>query len=447
MYRQGLESTGVVLMTHRVLWLGLLAGFLLLAFGCGRDDRKPDGKAPVVLRVHAWGAQPSGVTPSVLEKICDDFSQATGIAVRLEASPQQEYKEQIFLEVASHDSPDVFMTWPAGFLEGFVKAGDAHPLDDALAGDPAWRLRYHPGVFDDLTINGRVYAVPNTDTVAALFYNKRILDELRLSPPATLDELEAMIPPLAKAGHVPVAFGNREPWVGGLLAALLIERVGGMAPYRALEADSGDWSQPAFAEAGRILQRLAGAGAFPEGFADLSYRGAVEMFRDGRAAMVVTGSWAIPGILQSPIIQRDGLGVAPFPLVAGGRGAMHTWLGQTDLNLGISASSRHKAEAVRLLKWFSEPFEQRRLMEATGNLVVADVGGDVSIMPGVTRELLRLLDDRRETFLFYDVRFGRGVGVAFNDTIRSILAGVAPEQAFAELQTAIARGRVYRQGR
>ncbi|MEF2231403.1 MAG: hypothetical protein V3571_10785, partial [Pseudodesulfovibrio sp.] len=78
---------------------------------------------------------------------------------------------------------------------------------------------------------------------------------------------------------------------------------------------------------------------------------------------------------------------------------------------------------------------------------VADVGGDVSIMPGVTRELLRLLDDRRETFLFYDVRFGRGVGVAFNDTIRSILAGVAPEQAFAELQTAIARGRVYRQGR
>jgi len=431
-------------MTHRLFWLGLLAGILLLVCGCS-DDSKSDGKNPVVLRVHVWGAQPSGVTPSVLEKICEDFSQGTGIAVRLESSPQQEYKEQIFLEVTSHDAPDVFMTWPAGFLEGFVKGGSAYPLDDVLAGDPEWRLRYHSGVFDNLTIDGRIYAVPNTDTVAALFYNKRILDDLHLSPPATLGELEAMIPVLAKAGHVPVAFGNREPWVGGLLAALLIERVGGMAPYRALEADSGDWSQPAFAEAGRILQRLAGAGAFPEGFADLSYQGAVEMFRDGRAAMIVMGSWAVPGFLQSPIILRDGLGVAPFPLVAGGQGSVHTWLGQTDLNLGISEASPHKDEAVRLLKWFSEPFVQRRLMEATGNLVVADVGGDVSIMPGVTRELMRLLEDRRETFLFYDVRFGRGVGVAFNYTIRSILTGVAPEQAFAELENAIARGRVYRQ--
>ena len=130
-------------------------------------------------------------------------------------------------------------------------------------------------------------------------------------------------------------------------------------------------------------------------------------------------------------------------MVQGGKGSARTWLGQTDLNLGVSERSRHKEEAIRLIRWFSRPEEQRRLMEATGNLVVADVGGDVSIMPGVTRELMRLLEDRRESFLFYDVRFGRGVGVAFNYTVKSILAGVDPEQAFAELESAIRRGRVY----
>ena len=423
--------------------LGLALCFCLV-FGCSREGEKPGADTPVVLRVHVWDAQPAGVTPEVLQRICDEFSEANpGIRVRLESSPQQDYKEQIFLEVSYYDSPDVFMTWAAGFLEGFVKGGAAHPLDDALQSDPEWRQRFHPGVFDNLTIDGRIYAVPNTDTVAALFYNKRIFNELKLTPPATLDEMVAMVPALSGAGYTPLAFGNREPWVGGLLAALLVERVGGMAPYRALERDSGDWSLPAFAEAGRLLQRLAGAGVFPKDFGALSYQGAVEMFRDGRAAMTVMGSWAVPVFLQSPALLDDGLGVVPFPLVAGGKGSARTWLGQTDLNLGISEQSRHKDEAIRLIRWFSRPEEQRRLMEATGNLVVADVGGDVSIMPGVTRELTRLLEDRRESFLFYDVRFGRGVGVAFNYTVKSVLAGVDPEQAFAELESAIRRGRVY----
>jgi len=422
----------------------LLLCLLGLVGGCGADEEPAPESGSVLLRVHIWDTRPTGATPEALERICEAFTQANpSIRIRLESTPQQEYKERIFLEAASGDAPDVFMTWPAGFLEGFVRNGAVLALDDALAADPAWRNRFHPGVFDNLTIDGHIYAVPNTTSVAALFYNKRILRELRLSPPETLAGLRAMIPALRKAGYVPVAFGNQEPWNGGMLAALLIERVGGMAPYRSLEQDSGDWSLPAFARAGELLRGLAEAGAFPDGFNDLSYQGAVELFRDGRAAMAVMGSWAVPVFLQSPIIAGDGLGVVPFPLVGGGAGDVHSWLGQTDLNLAVSSGSRHKEAAIRLLKWFSEPYEQRRLMEATGNLVVAGIGGDASAMPAVTRDLLGLLDERRESFLFYDVRFGRGAGVAFNYTVKSILSGVDPAQAFAELESAILHGRIF----
>ncbi|MDD3311706.1 extracellular solute-binding protein [Pseudodesulfovibrio sp.] len=421
----------------------LMLCLLGLACGCGPEDGAEAEKGSVLLRVRIWDARPTGATPAVLQRICDAFTQANpSIRVRLESLPQQEYKERIFLDAASGEAPDVFMTWPAGFLEGFVRNGSVLALDDALADDPAWRGRFHPGVFDDLTIDGRIYAVPNTTAVAALFYNKRILGELGLSPPETLAGLRAMIPALRRAGYVPVAFGNQEPWNGGLLAALLIERVGGMAPYRALERNNGDWSRPAFARAGALLRGLAEAGAFPDGFNDLSYQGAVELFRDGGAAMAVMGSWAVPACLQSPVILRDGLGVAPFPLAESGAGSTHAWLGQTDLNLAVNAGSAHRDAALKLLKWFSEPFEQRRLMEATGNLVVAGIGDDASVLPAVTRDLMRLLAGRRESFLFYDVRFGRGAGEAFNDTVKSILSGVDPAQAFAELESAILHGRI-----
>lgn len=390
-----------------------------------------------VLRVRVWETEPSGSTPAVLQKISDDFSMAhPDIRVQLEIVPHRNFKEHIFQEVASSDPPDVFMTWGAGFLRTFVRQGTIMSLDDALAADPAWRNRFHPGVFENLTIDGHIYAVPNTEAVAALFYNKRILKELDLRPPGTFEELLAMTPTLRSHGYVPLAMGNREPWVGGLLGALVVERLGGMAPYRALEQGSLAWDAPVFVKAGKLLQKLAEHGVFSDNCNTLDYQDGLKEFREGRAAMSIMGSWAIPVYMGSPKIILDGLGVAPVPLINGGKGAAYTWLGQTDLNFAISKGSRNKEAAVQFLKWFSAPFEQRRLMEATGNLVVADIGGEASIMPGVTRELLGLLASRRQSYLFYDVRFGRGPGGAFNQTIKTVLDGVPPAKAFAELEKA-----------
>jgi raffinose/stachyose/melibiose transport system substrate-binding protein len=419
----------------------LLTGLALVVVGCGPGEKKED--ATTSLRVLIWKAEPTGATPAVLQKITDDFSMAhPDIKVSLEIVPQQEFKEHVFQEVASSDPPDVFMTWAAGFLRTFVRQETVMALDDVLAADPAWQRRFHPGVFENLTIDGHIYAVPNTEAVVALFFNKRIFEELGLDVPETFGDLLSITPVLRSHGVTPLAFGNREPWVGGMLAALLVERLDGMNPYRALEEGAMRWDAPVFERAGQLLRDMADRGVFPDGFTDLSYEESIASFRDGRAAMAIMGSWAIPVFLESPRMTLDGLGVAPVPLVKGGLGSVHTWLCQTDLNFGISAGSRNKAAAVEYLKWFSAPFEQRRLMEATGNLVVADVGGDASIVPGVTRKLLGMLESRKQGYLFYDVRFGRGAGVAFNQTVKAILDGVEPGQAFSELEKAVSHARL-----
>ena len=428
-------------MSGTIRILILLIGLVLLAGGCGQGGK--DEGAKTLLRVRVWKSEPSGSTPAVLQKITDDFTMAhPDIQVSLELVPIYDFREHIYQEVASSDPPDVFMTWGAGFLRTFVHQGTVMPLDDFLAGDPEWRNRFHPGVFENLTIDGHVYAVPNAEAVAALFYNKRIFSDLGLDVPATFDDLLTIIPVLRAKGYIPLAMGNRAPWVGGLLAALFVERLDGMGPYRALEDGALAWDAPVFEKAGLWLRELEDKGAFADGFNEFSYEKGIADFREGRAAMTITGSWAIPGFIESPRLVLDGLGVAPIPLIKGGRGSAQTWLGQTDLNLGISAGSPNKEAAIHYLKWFSAPFEQRRLMEATGNLVVADIGGDVSIVPGVTRELLKLLESRRQSYLFYDIRFGWGAGAAFNQTVKAVLDGVPPAQAFSELENAVSHARI-----
>jgi len=417
----------------------LLAVVLFFVLGCGQESKEVSKaeEGPTVVRAVFWGVAALRTTTNVLQDITDGFNKAhPDIHVEVEFIPVPDYKTRAFLEMGSDNPPDVFMTWAGGFLETFVEGGKVFSLSEALENDLEWQKRFFPGAFDQLTVNDQIYAVPNAEVVTALFYNKRIFKELELLPPATFNDLIEMAPLLRSHGYIPLAFGNEEPWVGGMLAGVMAQRVGGLEPYRRLVKTGSGWGDQTYIETGKLLQRLKNNNVFPENFNSLTYGSAFESFSEGRAAMIIMGSWIIPEFTHSAIV-KDGVGVAPIPMVKGGKGKGSIWMGQVDRNLGISTQSKNKEAALKYLKWFSSPYEQRRLIEATGNLMVANIGENPPRVPQVTLDLMGLLKYKQRTFLFYDVGFGQGVGVAFNRTIKEILDGVPPKQAFGELEEAV----------
>lgn len=166
---------------------------------------------------------------------------------------QEQYKTKIAAEMAANEVPDVFNTWAAGFLKPFVKAGKVYDLTDKLNSDKEWKDRYVPGVYTPLEFDGKVYALPTTQTVVCLFYNKEIFDRYGLKEPKTFDELKNIINVLNENGITPFALGNKAPWVGAMFSELVVNRVGGSEPYNKVYNGTGSWEDPAFIEAGKIM--------------------------------------------------------------------------------------------------------------------------------------------------------------------------------------------------
>ena len=332
--------------------------------------------------------------------------------------------------MAANEVPDVFNTWAAGFLKPFVKAGKVYDLTDKLNSDKEWKDRYVPGVYTPLEFDGKVYALPTTQTVVCLFYNKEIFDRYGLKEPKTFDELKNIINVLNENGITPFALGNKAPWVGAMFSELVVNRVGGSEPYNKVYNGTGSWEDPAFIEAGKIMQELVDMKAFPEGFNALDNDPAQADFIAGKSAMLVMGSWAIQQLYTD---MQDKLGVCKFPEITGGKGNADTWLGQPDQSFAIAAKSNVKDAAAEFIKTISDPEIQTKLSEA-GNLVATNIEPDPDKVNPVAMKVGELLKDMKELFVFYDVGLGATIGNEYNNTIQAITAGQSVEESFKALQ-------------
>ena len=74
-------------------------------------------------------------------------------------------------------------------------------------------------------------------------------------------------------GIAPFALANKAKWPGSMVYMYLVDRIGGGEAFRkaASRAPGGSFADPAFVEAGRMLQEMVKSGAFAAGFNGLDY--------------------------------------------------------------------------------------------------------------------------------------------------------------------------------
>lgn len=385
----------------------------------------------VDVKISCWGIE-TDPNSQIIKQAAELFNQnnklnATAI---VEFTEQEQYKTKIAAQMAANEVPDVFNTWAAGFLKPFVKAGKVLDLTDKLNSDSEWKNRYVPGVYTSLEFDGKVYALPTTQTVACLFYNKEIFQKYSLKEPKTYDDLKNIINVLNQNGVTPFALGNKAPWVGAMFSEIVINRIGGTDPYNNVYNGTGSWEDPAFIEGGKIMAELANMKAFPEGFNALDNDPAQADFRAGKSAMLVMGSWAIQQLYSE---MSDKLDVCKFPEIAGGKGNADSWVGQPDQSFAIGANTKVVDGAAGFIKTISDPTIQAKLNEA-GNLVATNITPDKSKVNPIALKVGDLLKEMKELFVFYDVGLGATIGNEYNNTIQAITAGKSPEESFKKLQ-------------
>jgi raffinose/stachyose/melibiose transport system substrate-binding protein len=336
--------------------------------------------------------------------------------------------------IAGNEAPDVYTLHGAGKMKTYADAGKLVELTDYLNADPEWKDSFISGAFSLMTFDEKVYGVPVSFSAATLYYNKEIFDKYSLQPPATYNDLKEVIKVLTANNVTPIAMAAKDAWVSALFSELVANRIGGDAPFDAIMNGGGTWLDPSFIEMGYVMQELVGLKAFPEGFLSLDNTGMTSMFKNGEAAMMVTGSWGINQVVADDSKIKDVAAIAKFPVFENGKGSADTWLGQPGFNFVISEKSKDKEASLEYIKMWTNNKYQVQVGEIIGDLPATKVTLDPMKVPELSKSLKKEMSTMTSMFIFYDVGLGAKIGDEYNNTIQEILAGVKPEEAFKNLQ-------------
>jgi len=345
-----------------------------------------------------------------------------------------EYDTKLNALIAAKTTPDVFICNPGPHLTQYVEAGVAADLTPILNGEESeWYDGFTDGIFERMTYDGKIYAVPTNFAAALVFYNTEIFEQAGVSAPKTYNEWIDVCETLQTQGYTPITVSAGTAWCLSMIAGYLCDREGG--PDNLIGANAGtlDWTSDTFVHAGEKLVELSKY--FQETAAGDSNDQATAAFYNGEAAMLVQGSWVIGQINGANPDFEEKCGVFSFPGIEGGADP-NRMIVKTD-NLVMSSTTKHQDAAIALMKFFTDETAQKYTAEVSGKIPVISVDYDESVAPAQLSYVMDILKDSTGTLGFYNESLASvEAGDVFdNSMVELFLGATTPKEAFQNVQT------------
>ncbi|NUW38948.1 extracellular solute-binding protein [Nonomuraea rhodomycinica] len=257
---------------------------------------------------------------------------------------------------AGSGAPDVIRSEVA-WTSQFASLGYLQPLAGTRAVDD--ESDYLAGPLSSTKYQGRTYAVPQVTDTLALIYNRKLLKKAGYDQaPKTLEELKKV------ALDVKARTG-----VNGL--ALNVDSYF-LLPF--LYGEGGDLldvmtkkivvNSPANAKALTEVADLVTSGAAPKPALQDSYANAMTALKDGKAAMIYNGPWALSEIYQGKEFKdKANLGIAPVPA-----GSVKAGAPTGGWNLAVYAGSKNLDASYEFLRFMSSADAQATVSSDLGLL-------------------------------------------------------------------------------
>ena len=113
----------------------------------------------------------------------------------------EEYDGKLNALIAAGQTPDVYICNPGPNMDVYVNAGAAADLTDILENQEAdWYASFTDGIFERMTYDGKIMAVPTNFAAACVYYNTEMFADAGVEVPTTYDELIAACQKLQDAG-------------------------------------------------------------------------------------------------------------------------------------------------------------------------------------------------------------------------------------------------------
>ncbi|MEV0163139.1 extracellular solute-binding protein [Nonomuraea fuscirosea] len=250
---------------------------------------------------------------------------------------------------AGTGAPDVIRSEVA-WTSQFASLGYLQPLDGSRAVDKP--EDFLPGPLSSTKFGGKTYAVPQVTDTLALIYNKRLLKEAgHEEAPKTIAELkQTALDVKAKTGAQGLAL-NVDSYF--------------LLPF--MYGEGGDLldvankkivvNSPANVKAMETVSDLISSGAAAKPATTESYANAMTALKEGKAAMIYNGPWALSEIYQGKEFKdKANLGIAPVPA-----GSMKAAAPTGGWNLAIYAGSKNIPAAYEFVRFMTTAEAQAKI--------------------------------------------------------------------------------------
>lgn len=346
----------------------VVAALALAATACGGGDSgtsatpansAPADPAQISGEITWWDTtRPDSEGPTFQKLIKEFEAKYPKIKVKYVNVPSDQAQGQFQTAAqAGTGAPDVIRSEVA-WTSQFASLGYLQPLDGTRAVDN--ESDYLAGPLSSTKYEGKTYAVPQVTDTLALLYNKRLLKEAgHEEAPKTVEELKKVALDVeAKTGVKGLALNVDSyfllPFIYGEGGDLLD------VANKKIVVDS-----PENAKALARVTDLVESGAAAKPALQDSYANAMTALKDGKAAMIYNGPWALSEIYQGKEFKdRANLGIAPVPA-----GSVRAGAPTGGWNLAIYAGSKN----------IDASYEFLRFMSSAESL--ATVSGDLGLLP------------------------------------------------------------------
>jgi multiple sugar transport system substrate-binding protein len=346
--------------THRRNFVALISSVVLSA------ALATTAQAETKLRVFSGGANQR---PDLMKKLFEQYSAKNpGITIEVETGgATSDLQRQYLSTVLNAKDPaiDVYMIDIVNPAQYFG-AGWLEPLN-AYIGEPATVLKpYLPVYATSNVIDGKLVAMPAFADAMFMYYRKDLLEKHKIAEPSTWDDLAVA------AKKIQAAEGNANlqglsiqgaPIEGAVCTFLL--------PYWSQGKEFNDASGKLTldkAAAAKGLNQWLGmvdGGVIKKNVAEVKTPDTVNEFKAGNVVFAINWGFAWDRFKDDADSQVKGkVGVMPLPAVAGGKSA--TCVG--GWQWAVSAFSKSKAEAAKLVRYMSTP-EASKFLASEGSLL------------------------------------------------------------------------------
>ena len=307
--------------------------------------------AQTKLRVFSGG---QNQRPDLMRKLFDQYQKANpGVTIDIETGGASSELQRQYLSTvlnAKDAAIDIYLIDIVNPAQ-YHGAGWLEPLN-AYVGEPAMALKnYLPVYATSNVVDGKVVAMPAFADAMFMYYRKDLLAKHGVPEPKTWDELTAAAKKIQQAEGNPNLQGlsiQGAPIEGAVCTFLL--------PYwsqgKELQDAGGKLTldRPAAAKGLHQWLSMVDSGVIKKNVAEVKTPDTVNEFKAGQVVFAINWSWAWNRFSDDADSQVKGrVGVMPLPAVAGGKSA--TCVG--GWQWAVSAFSKHKADAAKLVKFMS----------------------------------------------------------------------------------------------